>query len=79
MRRVIPCQTTRMTERSGPTTDGLMYLSLPRYTVGLVVRGGRVVDAPPIAVEWTLGRDARQVWREAARRGARLVWIPHSV
>ena len=57
---------------------GLIWLSTPRYTVGLIVDGGRVVAAPPYARRWALGRDARQVWREAKARGARLDWIPDS-
>lgn len=55
---------------------GMIWLSTPRYTVGLDIVDGVVVDAPPIARRWTIGRDARTVWREAARRGARLVWLP---
>jgi hypothetical protein len=54
--------------------NGLIWLSTARYTVGLVVRDGVVVDAPPIARRWAMGRDARQVWRDA--RGAKLVWLP---
>lgn len=55
--------------------DGMIWLSTPRYTVGLIVRGGQVVDCPPLAHRWAYGRLARHVWREAARRGARLQWI----
>lgn len=56
--------------------DGMIWLSTARYTVGLVVAADRIVDAPPIARRWALGRDARQVWRDAAKRGARLHWMP---
>ena len=56
--------------------DGLIVLSTPRYTVGLVIRDARVVLSPPIAYRWAQGRDARQVWRDARRRGADLEWIP---
>lgn len=58
------------------TATGMIYLSTPRYTVGLVVRAGVVAAAPPIARRWALGRDARDVWRQAARQGARLEWLP---
>lgn len=38
-----------------PVTDGLIYWSTPRATVGLVIEGGVVVDAPPYARR-SLGR-----------------------
>lgn len=57
-------------------TTGMIYLSTPTLTVGLIVKDGIVVDAPPIARRWTIGRDARAVWRQAARKGARLAWVP---
>lgn len=48
-------------------------------TVGLVVKDNVVVDAPPYARRWALGRDARQLWREqAAWPGVVLVWLPDS-
>jgi hypothetical protein len=61
--------------------DGLIWYSTPRYTVGLSVRAGRVVEAPPVARRWAMGRDARDLWRELARqratqRGVRLEWLP---
>jgi hypothetical protein len=56
--------------------NGLIWLSTRRYTVGLVVCGGAIVETPPIARRWALGRDARALWREAARRGAKLAWLP---
>lgn len=59
------------------TTDGLIYCSLPAATVGLVVRNAEVVDCPPYARSWAYGRDARQVWRDLARRGATLRWVPN--
>jgi hypothetical protein len=36
--------------------NGLFYWSTDRATVGLVVRGGVVIDAPPYAHRWALGR-----------------------
>lgn len=56
--------------------SGLIWVSTPAATVGLVVEGGVVVDCPPYARRWAQGRDARQVWRDAVRRGADLVWLP---
>jgi hypothetical protein len=62
------------------TTDrdvyGLIWLSTPRYTVGLIVEAGRVVDCPPLVRRWAYGKFARDVWIEAKRRGARLEWLP---
>lgn len=54
--------------------DGMIWLSTPRYTVGLIVRGGRVVTCPPLARRWAYGKLAHDVWSAAARRGARLMW-----
>lgn len=36
--------------------DGLVYWSTPSATVGLVTKEGVVVDAPPYARKWALGR-----------------------
>ncbi len=36
--------------------NGLFYWSSDRATVGLIVKGGVVVDAPPYARKWALGR-----------------------
>lgn len=55
---------------------GMIYLSTPSFTVGLIVKDGIVTEAPPIARLWTLHQDARDVWRRSARHGARLVWLP---
>lgn len=55
--------------------DGMIWLSTPRFTVGLIVRAGRVVDCPPIARSWAYGRLAYGVWARAARRrDTRLAW-----
>lgn len=56
--------------------NGLIWCSTPRATVGLVVTGGVITDAPPYAAKWALGRDAAAVWRSAEARGAILVWMP---
>ena len=55
---------------------GLIYWSTRSATVGLVVQDGKVVETPPYARAWAMGRDARQLWREGARRGVRLEWLP---
>lgn len=57
------------------SADGLIWLSTTSYTVGLIVRGGVVVETPPIARRWARGRDARELWRESRRRGADLEWM----
>lgn len=57
------------------TASGLIYTVLPRATCGLVVVDGRITDAPPY-LRRTLGRDARQVWRDLARQAHRLDWLP---
>jgi hypothetical protein len=61
-----------------PVSDasGLIVYSTPRATVGLIVRDGRVVDCPPYARKWAMGRDARELWRDGKRKGAQLVWLP---
>jgi len=45
-------------------------------TLGLVVKDGIVVDAPPYARRWALGRSARELWREGRERGVDVTWIP---
>lgn len=58
------------------TANGLVFYSTPGATVGLVVAGGIVVDCPPYARRWALGKDARDLWRDGKRRGVRLEWLP---
>lgn len=58
------------------TANGLIWCSTRTATVGLIVAVGRVVDCPPYARRWAFGHDARTVWREQARTGADLVWLP---
>jgi len=50
----------------------LIWVSLPYATYGLVVDGGRVVAAPPIAA-WMLGRTEVHVAGWLRARGARVV------
>jgi hypothetical protein len=55
--------------------NGMIWLSTPRYTVGLIVRNGVVTETPPIARRWAYGRAAPQVWEAAKARGATLKWL----
>lgn len=50
-------------------TDGMIYVSHPHGTVGLVVQDQRVVACPPFAWSWAMGGDAREVWDRAVARG----------
>ncbi len=55
--------------------DGLIWVPLPRATVGLVVAAGVVTDVPPyVRRRGWVGRDARQVWRELSRAGVGAGW-----
>jgi len=59
--------------------DGLIYLSTPAATVGLVVRHGRIVEAPPYAKRWALGKHAVTLWRMYSQHPSnQLVWLPDS-
>lgn len=55
----------------------MIWISNPRWTVGLIVQDGRIIKYPPIARKWVLGRTARQVWDDAHSRPENTVrWIP---
>lgn len=56
--------------------DGMIWWSTLRATVGLVVKDAVVIDCPPYARRWAMGKDARALWRQGAQRGVNLVWIP---
>ncbi|WP_433220557.1 hypothetical protein [Microtetraspora malaysiensis] len=57
--------------------NGLIWWSTGRATVGLVVRDGVVVEAPPYARRWAQGREAGEIYREGDRRaGVTVAWIP---
>lgn len=58
------------------TASGLIFVVLPRATCGLVVADGRIIDAPPY-LRRTIGRDARQVWRELHRQARHIDWLPN--
>lgn len=57
------------------SADGLLVWSTPGATLGLVVKGGVVVETPPYAHRWAYGRDARELWYLGKRRGVDLTWI----
>lgn len=50
----------------------LIWVSLPEFTVGMIISTGRVVYAPPIA-KWARGKDERYVADYFRRRGAQIV------
>lgn len=54
--------------------NGLLCVTHPRYTVGLIVKDGVVVEAPPYARKWTLGRTVLEV-TTAAGPQAQSVWL----
>lgn len=53
--------------------DGLIWYSTPAATVGLVVKDGVVVDAPPYARKWALGRSAEELLNHSH---ATTAWLP---
>lgn len=48
---------------------GLLWISLPWATFGLILDGDRVVRAPPIA-RWTIGKPVQAVIAYYQRKGA---------
>lgn len=57
--------------------DGLIWVPLPRATVGLVVAGGVITDVPPyVRRRGWVGRDAWQVGWELRRAGVAARWVP---
>ncbi len=54
----------------------MIWWSTPKATVGLIVRGGYVVDCPPYARRWTLGRPIGELLDQAVRTGVTLHWLP---
>ena len=55
--------------------NGAIWYSTSTATVLLVVRDGVVVDGPPYARHWAIGRRAADVWLEGYARGVRLTWL----
>lgn len=58
------------------TVDRLIWCSTRKATVGLVVRDGVVVDCPPYARRWALGKNAETVVQEQQKVGADVEWAP---
>jgi hypothetical protein len=57
-----------------------IWVSLPHATFGLVVAGGRVIEAPPIAQRAVkrLGRDEHRVAAYYRARGAQFRSVPET-
>jgi hypothetical protein len=53
-----------------------IWVSLPRATFALIVRGGRVIDAAPYGRRY-LGWDERRAAATLRRAGARFEPLPH--
>jgi hypothetical protein len=53
--------------------SGLLWVSSPRATVGLVVAGGVVVESPPYGRRWAMGRRAWDINERLAGR-AEVIW-----
>lgn len=54
--------------------DGLYKITLPYACCGLVVAGGRVIDAAPI-VGWMVGRTLATVMLWIRKKQGRIEWI----
>jgi hypothetical protein len=61
----------------GQLGRGLLVISQPRATVGLVVVAGVVVSGPPYARRWAVGQDAAELVRRCQlRAGTICTWLP---
>lgn len=58
--------------------DGMIYYSAPTFTIGLMVKEGVIVDGPPYARKWAIGRRAREIWNQGKARGHTVLWLPAS-
>lgn len=59
------------------SATGVIRVEYPKAVVGLMVAGGRVVDAAPyVRRRGWIDRDARDVWRQLCREGHTPEWIP---
>jgi hypothetical protein len=56
--------------------DGIIYFSTPTFTVGLIVKDKVIVDGPPFARNWAVGRPAQEIWDQGKARGATVLWLP---
>lgn len=55
--------------------NGILYIVFARATVGLIVRAGTIVDAPPYC-RGLVGRDVRVVAATLKSRARSIRWIP---
>jgi hypothetical protein len=61
-------------------SNGMIRWSTRHAVCGIIVCANRVVDCAPYVRRWAIGRDARELWREQARRtGVQLEWFPDEV
>lgn len=56
--------------------NGVLWLSRNHATVGLVVRDGVVVQAPPYAARWAMGHDIDRIYASARGHGYTVFWQP---
>lgn len=56
--------------------NGLIVWTTGGICVGLIITEGKVVDCPPVARRWAMGRDADEVWQQGVDRNVHLAWIP---
>jgi hypothetical protein len=56
--------------------NGMLIVTRSKVTMGLIIRNGFVVEAPPI-VRWMINMDRSDVWRWIRRNwpDAQTVWI----
>ena len=55
--------------------SGLLYVSLPKYTVGLVYDNRQIIRTAPAIARWTRGHDVHRVAEYFRQRGARVLWL----
>lgn len=58
--------------------DGMIYYSAPTFTIGLMVKDRIIVDGPPYARKWAVGRPAHEIWSRGKALGHTLLWLPAS-
>lgn len=54
--------------------NGLLWISLPYFTAGVVVEGGVVARAAPI-LRWASGKPAKELADWVRRKRGRMVWM----
>lgn len=62
-------------ESKGHPKERVLWVNLSYCTYGLVFRGRRVIEAPPIA-KWMTGKQDTEVITWLDKKGAQLVWLP---